>query len=262
MRIQIPLWVVWCSLVIIVAMFQLPLNAEEIEVTEKKIGVTEKKGNVIPLDSVFLDSDGKRFLLSDYIDKPTFILPIYCHCPHICGMQTAYLAKAISTMSEVPGEDFQVLSISFDDEETPQDAKTMKENYLPLTNKESPHEYWKFLTGDQTNIRRVTDAAGYYFKKVETHKFQHPAALFMVAEDGTVTRYLYGPEFKPFDLSMAIAETKRGLLGVSVKKALSYCFEYDPEKKRYVFRVFRVVGFLTIIALISFYFFFLRKKRR
>lgn len=234
---------------------QPPLHAGE-------IGVSEKMGDKIPLDAEFLDSEGERLVLGDYIDRPTLLLLGFYHCARACGLQTASLAEAINQIDDVPGKDFKVLSVSFDEAETPEHAKTMKKNYLNLVRREGIEDHWRFLTGDKNNIERVTKATGYHFQKNKHHDFSHPNVLIAIAKEGKITRYLYGLDVKPFDIGMAIAEAKRGLLGISVKKALSYCFDYDPEKKRYVFRLFRVVAFVTIVALISFYFLFLRKKNR
>jgi Ni,Fe-hydrogenase I cytochrome b subunit len=35
---------------------------------------------------------------------------------------------------------------------------------------------WFYLTGDEENIRRVTDSLGYYFIKKKPHEYIHPNA--------------------------------------------------------------------------------------
>lgn len=244
---------VFCIAAVAIA-FPLSLQAEE-------IGVTEKIGDTIPLDATFVDAEGESLTLGDFIDKPTVLLLGFYHCARACGLLTASLANAVNRIDEVPGKDFQVLSISFNKMETPHHAQTMKKNYLALVEKEYPDDFWKFLTGDKKNIDRLTEAVGYRFKKLKMHDFSHPNVLIMVGKDGTITRYLHVLEVFPFDIGMAIAEAKQGLLGVSVKKALSYCFDYDPQKKRFVFNFFRVIATCTIILLLAFYFLFLRKRR-
>jgi len=50
---------------------------------------------------------------------------------------------------------------------------------------------------------------GFHFKKVG-EDFEHPVSLIIVTPDGKITRYLYGTEFLPFDIKIALLEASQG----------------------------------------------------
>ena len=226
------------------------------------VGIDEKLGQLIFLDASFKDEKGATIKLGDRIDKPTLLLPVFYHCPMTCDMMMANLAAALNKVNLKAGEDFHVMSFSFDDEDTPKIAYDSKINYTKILKAGFPENSWNFLTGNAPDIRRVTDSAGYHFKKTGPHDFIHPNALIVLANDGMIIRYLYGPSFLPFDISMALTEATRGTPSVSIKKLLTYCFDYDPKGKKYVFKTFRIMGSVIFLTLGLFYFFVLRRGKK
>ncbi len=87
--------------------------------------------------------------------------------------------------------------------------------------------------------------------------------MVVLAADGKIIRYLYGPGFLPFDLGMALTEARRGEPGVSIKRrVLSFCFDYDPENNTYVFRLFRITGTVILVMLAGFLIFLLRPEKK
>ncbi len=228
--------------------------------TDGETGITEKTGQFIPADIEFLDENGEALVLEYFIDRPTLILPIFYHCPKTCSLLLSNLSRALNDVTFTPGESYRVMAFSFDDEETPEDADNAKKNYLQLLRNDFPESEWRFLTGDLKNISALADAMGFKFKKLASHSFVHPNILLCVAADRKIIRYIYGPDFLPFDISMAIAEAEKGTPGISIKKIVSFCFDYDPIGKRYVFKTFRISGILIITLLAVFIFFLVRKK--
>jgi protein SCO1/2 len=53
----------------------------------------------------------------------------------------------------------------------------------------------------------------------------------VVAPGGKIVRYLEGASFLPFEVTMALTEAAEGRVGSPMRKALLYCFSYDPLKK-------------------------------
>ena len=170
------------------------------------------------------------------------------------------LAAALNEVPLKPGEDFRVISLSIDPKDDQASALQAKKNYFKIIKRDFPEYNWKFLTGSQVNIRRVTDSFGYHYKQVDRHNFVHPNVMVVLSHDGTIIRYLYGPLFLPFDIGMALTEASKGTPSISIRKLLSYCFTYEPEKKTYAFNTVRilVLGILAMIGVIMF--FLLRKK--
>jgi protein SCO1/2 len=58
--------------------------------------------------------------------------------------------------------------------------------------------------------------------------------------------------YLPFDLKMAVAEASEGKVVPSVTRVLRFCFSYDPEGKKYVLNMTRVVGSLVVFGALVF----------
>ncbi len=218
-----------------------------------QVKIEEQLGNYIDFNTYFKDETGKQIKLEQLFDKPVVILPIYFMCTSVCNFLQADLANALNFVDQVPGVDFNVISLSFADDEDHRHANTAKRNYSNLLQREFPLENWFYLTGDEENIRRVTNSLGYYFIKKKDHFYIHPSSLMVLAKDGKITRYLYGPGFLPFDLGMALSEAEKGETGISIKRGvLAFCFDYDPANKKYVFKVFRITGTSILVLLAGF----------
>jgi len=225
------------------------------------VALDEKLGKKVPRDAVFLDEHGDKITVGSYIDRPVLVLPIYYTCPQTCGLLLGNLASALNDVPLTPGKDFKVLSLSIDEEDNPSNALQAKKNYLKILKRSFADDDWKFLTGDIKTIRRFTDAAGYGFKRTGGRNFVHPNVLIVLARDGTIIRYIYGPIFLPFDVGMALTEATKGIPAISVRKLLAYCFSYEPKNKTYSFRLVQILslGFLVLLGIM--FFFLLRKKK-
>ncbi|VEN73544.1 cytochrome c oxidase assembly factor [Candidatus Desulfarcum epimagneticum] len=225
------------------------------------VGVEEKAGETAELDLVFSDERGRKILLKDFVDRPVIMALVFYHCPQACAMILSSMARVMDAMPAKAGEEYRALAVSFDDEETPEIALRSKANYLKLIEKDFPEDQWKFLTGDPESIAALTRSVGFGYKKTGKHDFIHPNLIIALAPGGKIIRYLYGTRYNPFDVSMALAEASRGTPGISIKKMLTYCFDYDPEGRRYVFKTFRIFGLATLAFLAGFFFFVLRRKK-
>jgi len=235
---------------------------EEPKIAEQ-VKIEEQLGKIAALDTVFTDETGKQIKLETLFDKPVVLLPVYFMCNSICNFLQADLASAMNFVDQIPGKDFNVITLSFADDEDHTHAYTSKRNYNNLLTRQFPRENWFYLTGDNENIHKLTRSLGYYFIKKKDHFYIHPSALVVLAGDGKIIRYLYGPSFLPFDLGMAISEAEKGEPGISIKRGvLSFCFDYDPQNKTYVFKLFRITGTAVLILLLGFIAFLLYPSKR
>jgi len=229
----------------------------------QQVKVEEQLGNYVALDTYFKDEKGRQIKLEILFNRPVVLLPVYFTCTSVCSFLQANLARALNFVDQIPGKDFNVITLSFADDEDHTQANTSKRNYNNLIIRDFPLENWFYLTGDAENIRKLTDSLGYYFIKKKPHFYIHPSTLLVLAKDGKIIRYLYGPNFLPFDLGMALSEAKRGEPGISIKRGvLAFCFDYDPQNKTYVFKVFRITGTAILIVLLGFIIFLLYPSKR
>ena len=225
-----------------------------------KIWVDEKTGAYLPLDLEFKDENGETITLASLIDRPTILLPIYFYCPNSCSTNLANLAAAMNRMKLSAGKDYRAIALSFNEEDSPADARDAKRNYVNLLYEEFPQGEWAFLTGSKNNIAAVLDTIGYAFKPLDDGTFIHPSALITVAADGMVIKYVYGT-FIPGDVEIALAEAKKGEPAISIKRLLNYCFNYDPDQNKSLFTTIKISVLLVFCSLaVLFFVIFIRKR--
>ena len=227
--------------------------------------IAERLGNHVPSGITMVDEHGKSVDVRELLDRPTLILPVFFSCPAGCHTMQASMAAALPGVNLEPGRDFRVISVSFDEEDTPAQALRKKADYMAAMNFAFPEDAWIFLTGDQDSIKRFMDSLGFPFIRIGKGNFSHPLAVIVTAPEGKVTRYMYGQGFLPFNLNMALNEAALGKTGLSVKRMLAYCFSYDPESRGYVFNFMRVAGVIIIFGALVFLAILLlggKKKRR
>ena len=169
-------------------------------------------------------------------------------CSLILNGQTA----ALKEIPWTPGEQFEVVTVSFDPRDTPELARKKKANYLEMYGKPAG-DGWHFLTDYNENVKKLADQVGFHYKwDQEQEQFAHTAAIMFLTPDGRVSRYLYGIKFSPRDVRLALTEAGEGKMGSTVDKLLLYCFHYDPSSKGYTLfaiNLMRVGGALTVLIL-------------
>ncbi len=239
------------------------LSAAQAQYLEENelVGIYEKLDTIIPADIKFYTEQEELVSLVSLIDKPTVICLVYYTCPGICSPLLDGMADVITKMDIELGKDYQVITVSFNPEETPELARDKKVNYVKQVKREINEENWMWLTGDSANIYELTNAVGYHFIK-QGVDYIHAASIIVVSPDAKVTRYLYGTYFLPFDLKMAVAEASAGRSGPTINKVLRYCFSYDPQEKSYVLNITKITATLIFFFVGVFFIYLLFSKRK
>lgn len=227
---------------------------------ELNIGIEEQLGAILPGDVEFVTSEGDTTTLGKLVDMPVLLALVYYECPGICTPLQSDLSWAVTKMDLKPGEDYKLISLSFDHKETPAVARKWKKNFLESVDDELPEDSWVFLTGDSANIKKITDAAGFYFKP-DDEQFVHAGAVITLSPKRKISRYLIGTTFNPFDIKMALLEAQAGKTNPAITKVLQFCFSYDPEGRGYTLNVTRIAGTAMMIG-VGILFFMILKKRK
>lgn len=240
---------------------QQPINPSANQ--DLEIGIVEHLNEYLPESISLINEAGEQQWLSDLIDKPTVINLVYYRCPGICSPLMEGVAGVMDKSDLNPGEDYQVLTISFDPSETIELGIRKKTNYLNLmTNKtEEAKEGWLFFVSDSASIARLTEATGFRYKRTG-NDFLHAASLTIVSPEGKITRYLNGTFFLPFEWKMAIIESSKGLAGPTINKVLRFCYTYDPQGQTYVLNVTKVSGILIMFFALVFVLYLVLKPKR
>ena len=204
--------------------------------------------------------------LGDYFGKKPVVLSlVYYQCPMLCTISLNGLAGALEVLSFVPGQEFEVLTVSFDPNEGPVLAAAKKKAYMTRYKRPEADKGWHFLTGPRDSVERLTKAVGFrYVWDAETKQFAHPAGILVATPDGKIANYLFGVEYSPKDLRLALVDAAGGKIGNAVDQVLLYCYQYDPKTGRYsaaILNLVRVGALLTVVALGGFIFSTARRRR-
>ena len=223
------------------------------------VGIDQKLNEQLPLDLELKNENGETVKLGDYFGKkPVMLSLVYYECPMLCNQVLNGMVTAFRLMPFVPGNEFEVVTISFDPRETPALAAAKKKNYvdhLPQAKRASAAAGWHFLTGDEESIRKITDAIGFrYHWDDATNQFAHASGVYVATPQGKLARYFYGIEYTPRDLRFGLIEAADNRIGSPMDQLLLYCYHYDPKTGKYgavVMRMMRIGGVATLLALVG-----------
>lgn len=240
------------KVILILALFFVVNLIRAYDEKKSPVGIDEKLGQKVPGDITLLDETGKPVKLSDVTTgKPVILTLVYYKCPGVCSPLLTELAHIVDKLDLVIGKDYNIITVSFNTSEDYIMAAEKKKNYFGLIKIKKPGENeWRFLTADSINVAKITDAVGFRYLK-QGNDFVHAGALTMLSSDLKITRYLYGADFLPFDVKMALLEASEGKIGSPISKITKLCYSYDAEGRKYVLNVTRIAGsgilFLIII---------------
>ena len=200
---------------------------------DSPIDVIENLGDYIPLDTIFKNESGKGIVLKDLFEKkiPTILTLNYFECPMLCTLVLNGLAESIEKLTLNAGEEYQIITIDINPNESTAFANQKKRNYIAGYNLQNIKSDWHFLTGDQENIKKIADSIGFiYYYDEDRDEYMHPAAISVLSPEGKISRYLYGIQFLEKDLKLSLLEAGEGKIGSTLDKIILYCYHYDPYK--------------------------------
>ncbi len=220
----------------------------------KNVGIEQKIGTRLPLDLKFTDESGALVELSQYFgNKPIILSLVYYDCPMLCTEVLNGINRTTAPLKLSIGEDFEMISISFDPNETHELASQKKKIYVRRNNRPGAAEGWHFLTGNASSIEAITDAVGFNYVYDETEQqFVHGSAIMVVTPKGIVSHYFFGIEYPTDDLRLALVEASENKLGTVYDQVLLYCFHYDPTRGKYgvvIMNVIRLAGVGTLLVM-------------
>jgi protein SCO1/2 len=220
----------------------------------KNVGIEQHLDEQIPPELAFRDESGKAVRLGDYFGKKPMILNlVYYKCPMLCGEVLSGLVSSMKILKFDIGNEYDVLTVSFDPRETPEVAATSKAEYLKRYGRPRAANGWHFLTGSQESIDVLTKAAGFQYQYDEkTKQFAHATAIVVLTPTGKIAQYYYGVEFAPKDLRLGLVQASQNKIGTVVDQVLLYCYHYDPATGKYgavITRILQLSGAATILVL-------------
>lgn len=218
------------------------------------VDVMERLGQRVPAQTAFTDSTGARVRLGDLLDgrRPVVLTMGYYDCPALCSLVLRGQVAALKHTGLSLGPDYRTITVSIDPEETATLAAERKHGYLQSMDRLDAAADWSFLVGDDADIAMLAEAVGFGFRKDPTSgEYAHAAVVVVLTPDGRVSRYLYGIDFNPRDLRLAMIEASGGKVGTSFDRFLLTCFRWNPARRKYALfldRYYRTGGVLLLLG--------------
>lgn len=241
------------------APWQPPVPAPDLD----KVRLEQRLDAQIPLDLPFTDETGQRVTLGQYCtDQPVILVLAYYRCPMLCTLVLNDLAKAMSQMPLKLGQDYRVVTVSFDPQETSALAAAKRQHYLESFKGPGSGDGWHFLTGDEDAITKLTQAVGFhYVYDAEQKQYLHPSGITILTPSGKISRYFFGIDYSPRDLRLALIEASSGTIGTRTDQILLYCFHYNPSVGKYTPSVLNFVriGGVVVMAVLGGFFWYLKR---
>lgn len=227
------------SLLLVMPLFTQRLTAQENRLPSELegIGVEEKLGQAVNLNLEFTAENGYQVPLRSFFKqgKPVLLNLVYYKCPMLCSLVLNAQTKVMKEVAWTAGNEYEVVTISIDPQETFNLAVAKKKWYLEMYGRPEGAQGWHFLTDYQGNSKRLAEQVGFNYRWDEkTQQWAHAAAVMLLTPDGRVSRYLYGLQYRARDMRLALTEASEGKLGSFGDKLLLFCFHYDPVERSYV----------------------------
>jgi protein SCO1 len=218
-----------------------------------RIKFDQKINSRISPDLIFRDENGQKIRLGDYFGKrPVVLILGYYGCPMLC---TLVLNGAVSTFQDLKGnvgEQFDVIFVSIDANETPRLAAEKKSAYVRSYGR-GQAAGWHFLTGDENSIQQLAAQIGFGFAYDPAIKqFAHPSGFVVLTPDGKISRYFFGVTYSATELNSALHDAGAEKPGSPVEQFILLCFYYSPLTGKYgnlVMGIVRGGGIMTALAL-------------
>ncbi|MEN6627729.1 MAG: SCO family protein [Candidatus Sumerlaeia bacterium] len=233
------------------------------------VRIDEQLGRALPPDAVFTDSAGAPKKLGDYFNRgrPVILTLVYYECPMLCTLVLNGLTESLRKVDLEPGRRFDIVTISIDPSETPRLAADKRAAYLKQYGRPGADQGWFWHVGKEDQIRRLADALGFHYEyDPVTKQFAHQAAIFIITPEGRISRYLYGIDYPPRDVRLALLEAGREHIASTIDKIVLFCYHYDPAGRGYSLYAWRLVQIgamvtLVVVAIVMAWF-WSRERRR
>ncbi len=237
-----------------------PHTITSLEQASQELNVKEKLGESIHQDITFKDEQNKDVQISDFYktNQPIIIVPIYYSCPHLCTLILNGLTDALRQEKKyLLGNNFKVISVSFNEEDSFELASKKKTQYIKKLNypkkmSKKLINNWHFLTGKKEDVFNFYQSMGFQYKKLR-EEYAHSAVLIFTTPNGKISRYLYGVQYSKNDFRLSLLEAKKEKIASFTEKLFLYCFKYNPEKRKYTIVAWRVMMISTTFIVIVFF---------
>jgi protein SCO1/2 len=114
------------------------MTSSQVPAALRDIGFDQNLDQPVPLDVSFRDEHGATVRLADYFGRrPVVLVFAYYDCPMLCTQVINGLSSALGVLSLKPGQDFEIVTVSFNPADTPAKAPPRAGTFSPATRRRS-----------------------------------------------------------------------------------------------------------------------------
>jgi protein SCO1 len=175
-------------------------------------------------------ADGGRGRLSDlWAERPVFITLVFSRCAGICSPYLGLLKKTVERVGS-GGESYQMVVISFDDRDGPEEMLAMAEHHGL-----EGDPGWTFAApASREESAALCRSLDFDFRwDDERRQYNHPAVT-VALRAGKFVRLSVGEEISPGRFKEMLADARGEFVPIypapGRRGALFRCFDYDPER--------------------------------
>jgi protein SCO1/2 len=232
----------------------------------RQVGFDQKLGEQLPSGLTFTDSMGRPVRLADYFgEKPVILALGYYECPMLCSLVRNGLYDSLKQLDFTVGNEFEVVIVSIDPAETPEDAEVKRQVSIMNYERPTSEDGWHFLVGQADSIEQLAEAIGFrYAYDEEIDQYVHPSGIVVLTPEGQISRYFYGIDYPAQDLRLGLVEAADNEIGSPVDQLLLMCYHYDPVSGEYtlfIMNIIRMIGLATVAIVGVVLFFMFRRDR-
>jgi len=192
-------------------------------------------GNRMRGATVLTDIEGRDVTVAEILGKPVILLLSYYGCDGTCPTMNAELSRVLAKVERFKlGEDYRVLTVSFDPRDTPQTAREFLAKTAGTT---TMPDGWRHVVVKGGDVKGFAGEVGFNFFWSDAAKaFLHPNVLVFLTPEGRVARYIYGTRMDARTVELAItdADWERISQSTAVFDMLTgACFSYNYAEGRY-----------------------------
>lgn len=244
-----------CGFVLCPALFAQRKEAPPDELLD--VGVEEHLNDPLPLDLDFIDQNGNPVKLGDCFDgqSPVILTMNYSSCPMLCSLQLDGLFDGLKGVEDWDlGDKYRMVTVSIDPTESTERSAMTRQKYLKRYGRPGAGQGYVCLTGKNKEIKKLAGAVGFKYRyEASTGQYLHAAVTMICTPDGRVSRYLYGVEYNPQTLRLAMLEASEGKIGSTMDQLLLYCFAYDSTAGKYAPSAYKLMklGAISIVFVVG-----------
>lgn len=190
-------------------------------------------GAELPLDARINDSTGRPVTLASALrGKPAVVVLEYLRCKNLCSLVLRGAVQAMARGGLQPGRDLDLVAISIDPRETPQDAAAAQAMYAHrFPDPPAAASGVRFFTGSADQVRRIAATIGFPYRyDRQSGQFLHPAGFVVTTPTGKISRYMLGLSPDASLLKKAVARAAEDQVEPPAHPLLCLCFGYDPDE--------------------------------